>query len=268
MKKLILITLTILRINALAQCGTGDYVNPVSLPASLVLFSGDTLAISQDVNYENVSITVMSGGAINICNGAQFNIQGSLTIFEGGLINVFDCGTYINVEGSYFDAYQTYQIDLYCKDCYKDELLTVNGSQFGGEVNCVNPLPVELISYSCNTKGVYWVTASEVNSSHFIVETSNDGVKWIELDYIYAMGNTTELTYYNYEGTKDTYTRVVQYDIDGTSETFDILLCGDNQKEEVKVLYYTDASGRIVNKDSRGFKIAVYSDGTTKKILN
>jgi hypothetical protein len=91
-------------------------------------------------------------------------------------------------------------------------------------------LPVELVSFQANCKednsiAVTWTTASEHNTSHYLVEKSNDGITWSALGQTAAAGNSTQLL--NYElidsekvfGTN--YYRLTQFDNDGAFEVFD-----------------------------------------------
>ncbi|NLR89973.1 hypothetical protein [Flammeovirga agarivorans] len=70
-----------------------------------------------------------------------------------------------------------------------------------------------------NTAFLYWETANEKNSSHFILEKSNDGENYRELGQIKASVDTKEVTPYDFQDSsfndsKDTYyrLRVVQND--------------------------------------------------------
>ena len=90
-------------------------------------------------------------------------------------------------------------------------------------------LPVELISFNANcisneTK-IEWQTASEHNTSHFVVERSFEGTKWEKLGEVTAAGNSTSILNYSFIDTALgaralTYYRLEQLDIDGKSETF------------------------------------------------
>ncbi|QDP46536.1 MAG: hypothetical protein GOVbin4342_61 [Prokaryotic dsDNA virus sp.] len=268
MRNFITVLLISVKIGLIAQCSEGDYVNPSPFPPSLVLFSGDTLSLSVDTYLENVSITVMDGGVINICNGVLFDVKGSLSVMGGGSINVYDCGTRINVEGSYFDAPYSKEINWYCGDCGIVEILSVTGSKSGGEVQCFSPLPVELSYYSCNGNSVDWVTLSEINSSHFVLMGSNDADSWNELTTIEAQGDYVGETKYTYKGELTKYVKLVQYDYDGTNQTFDVKMCENVNNKGVEILYYVNAIGQIVNENFNGVRFAVYSNGEVKKTFN
>ncbi len=67
--------------------------------------------------------------------------------------------------------------------------------QFGGTatVSCT-PLPVELLSFEAKAidreVALEWVTATELNSSHFDVERSGDTETWEKVDAVDAAGNS------------------------------------------------------------------------------
>ena len=87
-------------------------------------------------------------------------------------------------------------------------------------------LPVEMVYFHANCKGIatdiQWQTATEHNSSHFILEKSIDGINWLETAKYVAAGNSTTAIDYEYvddaKMTRDLmYYRLLQFDIDGES---------------------------------------------------
>jgi len=92
----------------------------------------------------------------------------------------------------------------------------------------LNPLPVELLDFSatCLPDGVQikWTTASEHNSSYFVVERSDDGDKWLEVHRKTANGNTSIAKKYgfvdNYFADGTIYYRLTQVDKDGKKQVF------------------------------------------------
>jgi hypothetical protein len=91
------------------------------------------------------------------------------------------------------------------------------------------PLPIELVSFQANCKddntvAVTWTTASEHNTSHYVVEKSRDGINWSVFGQTAAAGNSTQLL--NYEmidsekASGTTYYRLTQFDNDGMFEVF------------------------------------------------
>ncbi|MCU0431011.1 MAG: hypothetical protein MUF42_13685 [Cytophagaceae bacterium] len=66
-----------------------------------------------------------------------------------------------------------------------------------------NPLPVDLIAFdaSLNDSRVHlnWVTQQEVDVCCFLLEKSANGLDFVLLDTVVAMGNTTDRSYYQFE---------------------------------------------------------------------
>ena len=117
-----------------------------------------------------------------------------------------------------------------------------------------SPLPIELISFQANCAGnkqveVTWSTASEHNTSHFVVEKSRDGLNWITLNTLGAAGNSTTVIEYaltdNNEVSGTTYYRLTQFDNDGVSETFNIasVNCGEQAVTSNLVTYPNPSNG-------------------------
>ena len=115
-------------------------------------------------------------------------------------------------------------------------------------------LPIELISFQANCAGnkqveVTWSTASEHNTSHFVVEKSRDGVNWTTLNTLGAAGNSTSIIEYaltdNNVASGTTYYRLTQFDNDGASETFNIASanCGEQAATSNLVTYPNPSNG-------------------------
>ncbi len=78
------------------------------------------------------------------------------------------------------------------------------------DIDCKDGLPV-----------LYWKTATEINTSDFIVQASADAVNWINADTVAAVGNSNTSVAYRYteNNTRGNYRyyRVIQRDMDGKS---------------------------------------------------
>jgi Secretion system C-terminal sorting domain len=85
------------------------------------------------------------------------------------------------------------------------------------------PLPVTLLSFSgaLVEKNVLlkWITSSEQNSSHFMIERSMDGIDYSSIGRVTAVGNSSVQQQYNYTDAgimaNMVYYRLKQVDIDG-----------------------------------------------------
>ena len=85
-------------------------------------------------------------------------------------------------------------------------------------------LPLSLVSYSATlqlsgTVSLNWQTASESNTSHFMIERSNNGIHFQSIAEVKAAGNSNVTTNYNITDANPldgvNYYRLVSYDIDG-----------------------------------------------------
>lgn len=66
----------------------------------------------------------------------------------------------------------------------------------------VSTLPITLLNFSATLQtqavALYWTTSTEINSSHFIIQRSNDGVHFTEIATINAAGNSSVEKKYGY----------------------------------------------------------------------
>ncbi len=84
-------------------------------------------------------------------------------------------------------------------------------------------LPVELLQFSvsCGSgeRDILWQTASEHNSSHFVVERRDTDGSWIYVGEKTAAGNSDQLIEYSLVDDRshagESYYRLIQYDLDG-----------------------------------------------------
>lgn len=91
-------------------------------------------------------------------------------------------------------------------------------------------LGVELTDFTAEcengTVNVKWSTASEQNSSHFVVEKSADGEKWMPLTTVPAAGTTTETQQYSVTDVHPlgeiSYYRLLQVDTDGAQHNYEM----------------------------------------------
>lgn len=113
---------------------------------------------------------------------------------------------------------------------------------FGGSV--ANPLPVKLTAFnvSCdeNQIDIQWTTASEQNSSHFVVEKSRDLINWTSVSQVQAAGSSNhEIDYSSVDlnGSNGVfYYRLKQVDYNGKSEIYGpISVNCDNSQNEMNV---------------------------------
>tara|TARA_Y100000389_G_scaffold187573_1_gene209145 strand:- start:3190 stop:3963 length:774 start_codon:yes stop_codon:yes gene_type:complete len=227
----------------------------------------------------NTTIPTLSNNTdeYNISDNVELTINGDLTNYGGKFI-LLGCNSKLKVIANFTGDYNAVDIERYCDDCndlnnftyntgvYSNDYLTVNGGVVNWVgVDCQVPLPVELISYTCNKKEILWSTGSEINSDYFTVLYSDNGMDFTPLTNINAQGNSFEVVNYSYPITNKGYYKLTQTDYDGTTEKFDIKFCGpDNDK--VKLVARYDLLGQTIQDSYRGIVIEVYSDGSTKRI--
>ncbi len=119
-------------------------------------------------------------------------------------------------------------------------------------VNTCSALPVELLSFNVNrinerNVGIYWTTASEINSDYFEIERSKDGTNFYQTFTQQAAGNS--INEINYTGNDFepiegiSFYRLKQVDFDG-SFTYSKILQLDNSSNEI-LIYPNPTEGNI-----------------------
>lgn len=162
-------------------------------------------------------------------------------------------------------------IDLFCRVNAAGEEWWIDNI----ELIRVYSLPIELMSFSGIEEQDYnlltWSTASEQNNDYFLLERSEDGVKWNNINSTDGMGNSNTKMNYSFRDFTFTnslnYYRLSQVDFDGVSETFNIISI-DNSKKQKQVLKIINILGQEVSQDTKGLLIITYTDGTSVKIIN
>jgi hypothetical protein len=140
----------------------------------------------------------------------------------------------------------------------------------------INSLPVELISFEGmpTEKGnlLVWKTASEHNSSHYLIEKSTTGY-FNENSIIGqkpAAGNSTTIMTYtfidnDFESTFNYY-RLTQVDNDGKFKVYDPILIDNSVKQKTVVKTINMMGQECVPNTIHGMYFEVYDDGTIKKV--
>ncbi|HUR66039.1 MAG TPA: T9SS type A sorting domain-containing protein [Chitinophagaceae bacterium] len=123
--------------------------------------------------------------------------------------------------------------------------------------NCIftpiveSTLPVKLASFTAtlssrNKADLKWVTASEINVSHFIIERSLDGTNFSEAGMVFAYGNATDKTNYSFSDNLTTsissviYYRLKSVDIDGKVEysAIRVIRMGRGKENNISILTF------------------------------
>ena len=135
-------------------------------------------------------------------------------------------------------------------------------------------LPIELLYFSGKKVAadnlIYWATATEHNTTHFVVEKSENGVTWFELATVAAAGNSTQELHYDVTdaAVKPTYNyyRLTQYDVDGAYEVFDPIVI--NNKSSIRIVSRrTNLLGQDIDELATGIVIEIYENGEVVKTI-
>ena len=162
-------------------------------------------------------------------------------------------------------------IDIFCR-------VNSNGEEWwidNIELIEIFPLPIELLSFEGSKEEDYnlleWSTASEQNNDYFLLERSEDGVKWDNINITNSVENSNTKMDYSFRDftftNKLNYYRLTQVDLNGVSETFNVISINNLSKTK-KVLKITNTLGQEVPQDTKGILIITYTDGTSEKIMN
>ena len=205
----------------------------IGLDGAVVNCGGLDIAVGASMSLMNAArFFIVSGnsvvdGSLDIGPGCCMESNGNWKISATGQITgsgSFNSGGNINNQGL---------VDLTIIWCSQGTALGMptpeNCIAANGICNAI-VLPVELTSfdavvYNNNHAEITWTTASENNSSHFIVMASQDGENWRRVATVQAAGssqNNIEYVVLDYDleaGT--TYYMLYQYDTDGRENTYD-----------------------------------------------
>lgn len=112
--------------------------------------------------------------------------------------------TVAHYNGSYWEDVGYSQATAPGLGGYVESVVTTNFSPFTfASPNFTNPMPVTWISANALRNGndisVTWNLASEMNTSHFVLETSIDGQHWTYVGQLKAAGFSTSPTSYSYQ---------------------------------------------------------------------
>lgn len=111
-----------------------------------------------------------------------------------------------------------------------------------------DPLPIKLIRFvvDCEIGYVTWVTATETNTSHYIIQGSDDAYDWKDIDSVEAAGNSNQLLTYTRKVDPYEYYRLHQFDLDGGNEYSDVIYgCIDTEGFNEVKLYPSVNDGRF-----------------------
>lgn len=147
-------------------------------------------------------------------------------------------------------------------------------------LDCTPPLPVTFIHFEAypvdERNEVFWSTASETNSSHFIVESSPDGINYHEIGRVNAAGNSNEFKEYTFLDEKPyptTYYRVNQVDLNGDAKMYGPTVVMNNKANDIQIhhAYPNPSAGSffidIFSKEATNLQMVVF-DGVGNMVYN
>jgi len=252
---------------------TGGYVATTNTGGAAITTNITSIDIS---SYTDISITVDYGEIGNLEATDRIRIQYSI---DGGawtnFVNVANdicagaCGG--SGSGSVTLLNGTTTIDIRtiirndASETWWHDNLIVTGIE--------DPLPIELSYFKATLKNdnvlVEWETLSETNNDYFEVENSFDGIHFNTIHFIYGSINSISPINYSVvcDISEDSYYRLKQVDIDGTTNYSKIIFINHNELSNM-VIGIFDLNGIPTNINNPGVIIILYNDGTSIKQLN
>ena len=144
-----------------------------------------------------------------------------------------------------------------------DEWLNINGFSGGSGGIILEPnngtLPIKLLSFSGEKIGLTnllnWVTATEVNASHFEIQKSVDGVGFDSIGILVAAGESYDPVEYSFEDNKPNstfnYYRLKMIDKDGEYEYSNVIFL-ENDLNSIDYAFYPNPTKDIVQYQYKG----------------
>lgn len=133
-------------------------------------------------------------------------------------------------------------------------------------------LPVKLTSFTAtlnNSKAdLKWITATEINASHFVIERSFDGINFTQAGLMFATGNSTEKVNYSFSdnlmasASSVVWYRLVSVDMDGKTELSETRIIWLNKQKEAEVSIVT-----FPNPASSEIRITVPANWQNKPVV-
>lgn len=168
---------------------------------------------------------------------------------------------------------------------------SANGAFFSKSSNTLTPLPINLLDFAAqkhmeSQSLLTWITTSELNSSHFDLETSTDGELWNKIGELQAQGVSLQSSSYQFIHTKPAlginYYRLNMFDRDGNTEISPVRMVEFGRKSSsIKTIivhpnptngnvtvHNTSYSSRYILSDIHGKPIAIFNNIEKNKELS
>lgn len=195
----------------------------------IVVLAGHTLTFNATITLDNVALVLDGPGSIvTFLPGVDITIGGT------GSIDIQDAGAQIQ------SADDNNNINLGGQEIYAGNMPGINSATPGVVAGLTSAsstrlsgpgfqngvLPVKLSSFDVsrndNSVTLAWKTATEINSSHFDIQRSNDGKEWGTIGSVKAAGSVSVEQVYSYKdetpGDGTNYYRLKIVDADASVE--------------------------------------------------
>jgi hypothetical protein len=135
--------------------------------------------------------------------------------------------------------------------------------------NTVGVLPIELLAFHATDMGgsvlLNWTTASEKNTSCFLIERSENGMQWNSIGKVNAAGNSNSKRSYEFKDTDPlegvSYYRLKSVDLDQSYLYSDIEVV-QHEKDELFTLYPNPSNGsfhiKLKHSQTKMLQLSVY----------
>jgi hypothetical protein len=243
-------------------------------------FSATSLDLDGNSKLKEFSEITMSGSS-SIMNYMTATVQIAVTPVSGGFKGANISGVeYSGIDTSALSAMYTVKRTSVGSFNLKLGAISVSASSASRQYSLymkdfsynINTLPVKMYSFTANLNNskvdLKWITASEINVSHFIVEKSTDGVNFSEAGLMFAYGNAIDKTNYSLSDNVNTnqtgviYYRLRSFDIDGKSELSEtrIIRIGKQTEKNISIVTYP-------NPVSNEVRITIPANWQNKKVV-
>lgn len=133
-------------------------------------------------------------------------------------------------------------------------------------------LPITLQSFTGyamkETNQLKWVTSAEMNSSHFELQRSGDGLSFTKIAIIRAAGNTSIPQYYEYgDGgvlPANSFYRLKQVDVDGKTWYSKVILISREESRYIIAVYPNPTTGKlnlVAGREMKNARIRIINAG-------
>ncbi len=220
-------------------------------PLNNAYVSGFTLSANYDIT-QGAFQTIYAGGEdifVSKLNATGTALVYSTFVGNAGWDRCFSIA--LDASNNLYITGFTYSTNYYITP---GAFQTVNGGNtdvFVTKLGIPFSLPIELISFEGfviqNENEITWKTAAELNFSHYVLESSEDGINFKIVDTIVSLGNSNEINCYSYQDKKyyspTTYYRLKSVDIDGSFNHSKIITVKRDENSTGVVVYPNPSNG-------------------------